>query len=180
MNIKFNCQHCGKCCTNLINRDSHGDIGLMILPHEKDLFDKSTIRPCMGFDNYLYSGFNPSYIESYQLSVNTCPHLTSDHRCEIYDKRPTVCRTFPLVIQYPKSKFPAIESRCTYISRIPKLGSDSSGVFKGEETHYYEMLLKPLVDAFNRYSSISFYNLRTNSWGPKIPIIDKMRSRYVR
>jgi Fe-S-cluster containining protein len=166
--IVFECQGCGTCCTDLIDHSEGRDLGLAIMPDEHNLFKRDIIRPGIGFNNDLMNRFSPSYILSYQLTVNTCPYHSVENKCEIYDSRPLVCRAFPLNVQYPASKTPSIDQRCAYISNIVKPDFEGDCAFCGQnELKAFKKLLVLLVNAFHQFSSISFFDLRSNTWGPK-------------
>jgi Fe-S-cluster containining protein len=166
--IVFKCRGCGVCCTDLIDHSEGRDLGLAIMPDELTLFKRDIIRPCMGFDNDLMNSFSPTNILTYQLTVNTCPYHSGKNKCEIYDSRPLVCRAFPLNVQYPASKTPSIDQRCTCISNIIKPDFEGDCAFCGQnELKAFKKLLVLLVDAFHQFSSISFFDLRSNTWGPK-------------
>jgi Fe-S-cluster containining protein len=92
MNI-FECKKCGYCCKTLLQYKKGVLRGLALLTEEeKKLFDGKDISPALGFGN---EG-SPIQIASYQLNLAKCPQIDENNRCKIYDKRPLVCRAFPI------------------------------------------------------------------------------------
>lgn len=69
--------------------------GLSLFQHETKLFPKELVLPSQGI-GLNKDGTSPKHIIQYQLNVETCPHLSSTNKCRIYEKRPLMCRSFPL------------------------------------------------------------------------------------
>lgn len=66
--------------------------GLTLFPEETHLFLEDTIRP------YLGKGVNSvSEVFTYQHTGNVCINLV-DNKCRVYEKRPTMCRSFPVKV----------------------------------------------------------------------------------
>lgn len=95
---KFQCLKCGYCCRHLLNEVDFGLAGLFLLPEETKLFPKDKIFPLYGFGIKGRSRPRPIEIGMYQYAEMTCIHLTQDNLCKIYDKRPLICRAFPLEV----------------------------------------------------------------------------------
>jgi len=92
MNL-FECNECGYCCKTLLQYKEGFLRGLALLTEEeKKLFDEKDVSPALG----LGKEGSPVQIASYQLNVAKCPHIDENNRCKIYDKRPLVCRAFPI------------------------------------------------------------------------------------
>jgi Fe-S-cluster containining protein len=85
---KFECIKCGKCCSHLIGFRDDVRFGMYLSPEEVKLFPSEMVIPLFR---------HKKKIIAYQLKEDHCPHLTADNLCEIYDKRPLLCRTFPMV-----------------------------------------------------------------------------------
>ena len=88
----FNCQRCGKCCKDLVFKDSGVLRGLTLLPNEIKLFPEDLIKPYLGIGKRPYD--KDFRILAYQLTISTCPNL-DDNQCNIYQNRPASCRQFP-------------------------------------------------------------------------------------
>src|SRR4030042_6764260 len=88
--ITFNCTKCGLCCKNLLDERDGNIVGLCLTKKETRMFDPKYISPQVGIGKE-----KVEKIIGYQLNVAVCPHLGEKNNCEIYDKRPLVCQTFP-------------------------------------------------------------------------------------
>jgi Fe-S-cluster containining protein len=69
--------------------------GLILLESEKDLFPKDMVKPHWGVG--AADRDEPEHILTYQLTANECPFY-SEGGCRIHDKRPLVCRAFPVLL----------------------------------------------------------------------------------
>jgi Fe-S-cluster containining protein len=87
----FKCKKCGNCCKDLFDFRRGEKRGLTLTTQEAALFSDKEIAPlaAFGFDS-------PNIIFLYQLSVKDCPHINIENHCTIYEKRPLICRAFPL------------------------------------------------------------------------------------
>jgi Fe-S-cluster containining protein len=88
---EFTCKKCGSCCKDLFDNRSNQKRGLTLTVSEAKLFPDTLIAPLAAFGKAA-----PENIFLYQLITNDCPYLNSKNQCDIYDKRPLVCKTFPL------------------------------------------------------------------------------------
>jgi len=104
--ITFNCKKCGTCCRNLIEDANGIKTGLLLTVKEIDLFPSEMVSPkfAIGFEM-------PDKIIQYQLNVNDCPHVNEKNECQIYEKRPLMCRAFPYESGTVSVKCPVIGSR---------------------------------------------------------------------
>jgi|WetSurMetagenome_2_1015567.scaffolds.fasta_scaffold310052_3 Fe-S-cluster containining protein len=92
--VDFKCEQCGGCCTDLLDKSlGIGMRGLYLQKNEIHLFPKEHVKP-MYATRKGRSRPRPDVIFAYQLDLNTCPHLKGNS-CSIYEKRPTICRSFP-------------------------------------------------------------------------------------
>jgi hypothetical protein len=88
---EFKCKKCGNCCKNLFDDLKGEKRGLTLTPEESQLFPEKLVAPLAAF------GLDaPDIIFLYQLSVNDCIYFNKENKCEIYENRPLVCRSFPL------------------------------------------------------------------------------------
>jgi Fe-S-cluster containining protein len=88
---EFTCLKCGRCCHDLFDDRDGNKRGLILTTNETSLFPNGSVAPLAAF------GFQePSFIFLYQLSVIDCPHINQKNECMIYERRPLVCRSFPL------------------------------------------------------------------------------------
>ena len=116
--IVFECLRCGRCCSNLFSNLSYqGLLGLSLAPEEKKRFPKKLVSPQIGIG---LGSSGPKHVISYQLNVNTCPHLFKTNLCKVYDKRPLSCQAFPLISGGPFGTTIADPNDCTFIKEIEK------------------------------------------------------------
>ena len=91
--MEFECKKCGYCCKTLLEYKRGVLMGLALLTEEeKKLFDEKNITPAFAFGKEDI----PIQIASYQLNLAKCPYINENNRCKIYDKRPLVCRAYPV------------------------------------------------------------------------------------
>jgi Fe-S-cluster containining protein len=87
----FRCRECGLCCHDLLDDRGGTKRGLTLTTKEASLFNPNLIVPLAAF------GYEkPETIFLYQLETNDCPFVDQKNKCLIYEKRPLVCRAFPL------------------------------------------------------------------------------------
>ncbi len=101
----FECLRCGKCCRTILDHDNSGFTrGLLLTEAETCLFPENSVSPklAVGLGE-------PETIILYQLNVNVCPSVSDKNLCQIYEKRPLMCRSFPIVAG-------AISNRCRVFS----------------------------------------------------------------
>ena len=70
------CNQCGKCCANV----------LMLSKREIDKIKKYIKK-----NNISVINRNNVFLEE---DVNICPFLSEDNKCNIYEVRPSICRSF--------------------------------------------------------------------------------------
>lgn len=88
---EFRCIRCGFCCLHLRGPMLGQVHGLTLMPHETSLFPGELIKPL-----FRYLGSDVAWL--YQLDVDVCPHYSNG--CLIYDRRPMMCRAFPMEVSY--------------------------------------------------------------------------------
>jgi len=90
--IEFKCKRCGTCCNNLIeDYDDGSKKGLILTEQERKLFASENVVP-----HTAIGVGKPETIIFYQVTLNTCPHIGQDNERTIYEKRPLMCKEFPL------------------------------------------------------------------------------------
>jgi Fe-S-cluster containining protein len=96
----FHCLKCSTCCRNLLENKDGVLRGLPLTDDEAKRFSAEVLAPkvAAGVDK-------PEIVILYQLKVNCCPNLNSRNECQIYEKRPLICQSFPIVAG-------AISNRC--------------------------------------------------------------------
>ena len=83
---------CGTCCRNLLEEREGLLKGLTLTANETSLFPSDIVSPQTATGRK-----KPEHIINYQLNVNDCPHINERNECQIYDKRPLICRAFPYI-----------------------------------------------------------------------------------
>ncbi|MBW2965685.1 YkgJ family cysteine cluster protein [Candidatus Woesearchaeota archaeon] len=104
---KFECLKCGNCCRNF-KKENNSNINppyftgnkllvlstpiLVFQDWEISLFSKENTIPCHAFFDLKN---NQTIIMDYTLNTDHCPNLLQDNKCDIYEKRPLICKGFP-------------------------------------------------------------------------------------
>ncbi len=115
--VRFKCLHCGRCCRNIL-RGYNGIIsGLVLFPDETELFPKETVFPSIGLGFDRIDPLKPESIVTYQIDSEDCPHLSEKNTCKIYDKRPLICRAFPLITMNEKGFNIADSQNCLFVEK---------------------------------------------------------------
>jgi len=115
----FQCKKCGTCCRNLFDEIRGMRTGLSLTAKEVSLFPSEMISPHLSVGTE-----QRKKIITYQLNVNTCPHVNNKNACLIYDKRPLICKAFPF-------KSGNFSIKCTVLS-YRKVGQFYSDVVPSE------------------------------------------------
>ena len=77
----------------------------MLTKKETALFESKDVAP-----QFAIVPIEQKRIVFYQMKTSPCPHLNSQNKCRIYEKRPLICRSFPIMADY-------ISSRCKVFSK---------------------------------------------------------------
>ncbi len=81
------------CCkVTMVTTEGGRRFGMYLSPEEKKLFPEELVVPLFGVGE-------PVQPVAYQLAVDRCPHYQEEGglgSCAIYDRRPLVCRAFPV------------------------------------------------------------------------------------
>jgi Fe-S-cluster containining protein len=88
----FECKNCATCCRNLLETKEGKSKGLTLTEKEANLFPSSMVSPKFAI------GLNaPETVILYQLNVKCCPNVNEKNLCQIYQRRPLVCQSFPII-----------------------------------------------------------------------------------
>ena len=163
----FECVKCGCCCRNLRVECGIWQLGLFLLPDEAKLFADADVAPMWGIG---VEGNGPAEVYFMQLKTKDCPHIRDDNLCNIYPKRPLVCRGHPLSLRIDpvtsKPQAASVDTRCKGKnmphSQQVKLRDyfPSDILWANVETCCY--LGKMFKDAGERV--IWLYDLKTEKW----------------
>lgn len=169
--IKFECLQCGRCCRDILKNAMGSLKGPYLSPEEAALFPQGTVLPSIG------RGHDIDHISvtRYQISQAHCPHLIKNNQCQIYDKRPLVCRRFPLMWSSGGVTNIAHGDDCKFISRKEsELGYPLHVIFRKHQfvcpscwmAHDKEMRLIKLhgFDAAMSGMNIYSFDLWHRSW----------------
>lgn len=107
--LTFKCQKCGTCCRGLFVEEFGMLQGLCLSEEEAKQFDPKFIMPYIAIGDK-----EPATIVYYQLILADCPHLNDKNECKIYDKRPLICRVFPV---HPDLNHTVILPKCPQIEK---------------------------------------------------------------
>lgn len=134
----FHCHRCGHCCTHLSDRwdgdrqdgrfQALGDTpihrvptpgGLRMFSWEAGPFRDHTLHPML----VVPDGQREALVAlAYEMEAERCPHYEDEAGCTIYDRRPLVCRAYPLlVIQDEAGLSVAVSSPCP--ATVPVIGA---------------------------------------------------------
>lgn len=169
--IVFKCLQCGRCCRSHLKEVDGALAGLGLFAEEKDLFPSEFVSPHVGIGWGAPSG--PKYVVSYQLNVNDCPNLLPCNVCKIYDKRPLVCRAFPLRLGQERDT--QIASVCAFVEEVGKRVKSLSSsqlaklrVMCSKELLAIEEMIrlidKPIVEYPVDARVIWVFDLRSKAW----------------
>lgn len=105
---RFACLKCGTCCNRALSEKLQG---VREAPYFKDKFQFCYARTFLPLFDWEVSLFpvgsvlphtviydqnnDETIVIDFTLNVDTCPHLSDERVCKIYDKRPVICRFFP-------------------------------------------------------------------------------------
>lgn len=94
----FECLKCGNCCRNFGSDGSFS--GLPLFEWEKEEFEKIAKEKKINLEikptNILFDKMSKEYVcLTFSMKNQPCPFL-KNNVCSIYEKRPIVCRSFPL------------------------------------------------------------------------------------
>ena len=152
----FECLRCATCCRNLIENKAGVLRGLTLTESEKHLFPPQTISPKLAVGEN-----GPTKVILHQLNVNCCPHVTAENVCPIYEKRPLMCMSFPMVAG-------AISNRC-HIFSYRKIGMLYSEPYHmKEQLEASEKLTKHIENSVRKNHRKGLvlweYDLNTKKW----------------
>ncbi len=170
--VRFKCLKCAQCCRNLFKDYNGITQGLGLSLEEINLFSDNLILPQAGI-GWGISG--PKHITGYQLNVNTCPHLSENKSCRIHEKRPAVCRAFPL-ISAGIDTLVADSDDCTFVREIEKKIGLLDNIFpltqkKFEAPNEWQaistintQLMNPIINHPNDAQVLWLFDLKTKEW----------------
>jgi Fe-S-cluster containining protein len=96
---KFVCTRCGGCCASLLTTTPDGHIfGIYLEPSEIDRFPADAIFPLCA-----RGPLDSLVVTAYQLGANRCPNFEEHDgvgKCLIHERRPIVCRAYPVISRY--------------------------------------------------------------------------------
>lgn len=117
----FQCDSCGFCCRHLRRKMGDFTLGLLLLPDEIRLFPVNHLSPMWGVGLKGRSRPRPAVVGVVQLDLNVCPHITRDNRCDIYEKRPQICRAHPLTMRLENSQVvsASYSKECHAVKGVP-------------------------------------------------------------
>ena len=159
MPTKFECLRCGECCRNFHIESEYGTLGLFLMPNERKLFLSYQIRPLYGAGIKGRSRPRPQVTYAYQIVQNTCPHLTEENLCAIYEKRPVSCKSFPLGVM--------LDRRCIWVKQHYQEGESTpkSMLDLGDLDKYEIMLFKYIGIYAEKYPGKMWaWDLKTKKW----------------
>ena len=161
--IRFECLKCGACCRNLHIKTDLGRgwiiVGLFVMPQERKLFPADIIVPLYGAGLKGRSRVRPEVTFAYQITEDTCPHLTEENLCDIYSKRLLACRAFPLETNF-------LDRRCTWVHERFQEGdyTPKSELDLGNMHKCHDMLVRYIESYTKHYLYMWAWDLKTRKW----------------
>jgi Fe-S-cluster containining protein len=111
--IKFECTHCGDCCTKILRKELGVNVGMYLRFSEIRLFNHYPLitKPYIGIGTI--GSKRPQKILCYQLAVEPCPFYSQEtkNHCTKYDQRPIACKAYPFAYCNGKT---TIDEQCTW------------------------------------------------------------------
>jgi len=118
---RFVCTGCGVCCRKIVITNDYGTFGLYLEPQETKLFPKWHVEPFWGFGVKGRRRNRPKFVGAYQFTGEQCPYVTKQNECRIYERRPLVCRAYPLSLFFIRDKegkvHAEMDNRCPVINK---------------------------------------------------------------
>lgn len=153
---EFECLQCATCCRNLLETRNGKISGITLTENEAKLFPSNIVSPKLSL------GMNsPEIIIMYQLNVKCCPNVNEKNLCQVYENRPLICRSFPVISG-------AISNKCKMFSyRKPGLTYDEPYTMNrqieasAKLDKYIENRIKR---HFKKGIKLWEYDLATNRW----------------
>jgi Fe-S-cluster containining protein len=88
----FECLQCATCCRNLLETRDGKSSGMTLTDKEASIFQPAIVSPKIALGMSA-----PEITILYQLNVKCCPNVNEKNMCQIYEKRPLVCQSFPII-----------------------------------------------------------------------------------
>jgi Fe-S-cluster containining protein len=112
---RFQCLRCGDCCSHLLNEVENFGVtnGLLLLPIEKGLFPNHMVKPQWGLGSSARD--EPEHTATYQLTENVCPFYEKESGCTVRDKRPLICRAFPILLLSWERRTIGVSGNCSWV-----------------------------------------------------------------
>jgi Fe-S-cluster containining protein len=162
----FKCLHCGECCKNLFDNIGGEKRGLTLTVEESLLFPNEIVAPLAAFGLK-----NPETVFLYQLSLNNCPQINKENKCAIYEKRPLVCRSFPLT----QGSFSTKCTRFWFFKNFPensvKIAIDWGTIQLNAEKQLDAYIMDVFKRNFLQGIGSWFFDLENKTW--------KLKKRYL-
>lgn len=171
--MKFECIKCGICCKNLIGKIKESSllasgehlnavflaqpidkIGLSVFDWEKEIMEeegrKLDIQVRFLPLHFLVDKIDEkAVVLSWMLSHINCPFLKNDE-CLIYEKRPLICRSYPITFLEIKKSFDGFDIDIEISKECPKIVEiefDENVYFDEFVRKYYEIYGETFKDA---------------------------------
>jgi Fe-S-cluster containining protein len=156
----FECLQCATCCRNLLETKEGKSRGLTLTEKETGFFSPEFILPKLAVGLK-----EPQTIILYQLNIKSCPHISEKNLCQIYQSRPLVCQSFPIISG-------AISNRCKIFAHR-KVGLSYYEPFTMKtQLEASEKLEKYIQNRIRKYYKKGIklweYDLTTKQWNYKI------------
>lgn len=164
----FECLKCGDCCKNFGSNDSFS--GLPLFEWEKKEFERLAkergIFLNINSTNIIYDKKSKTYVNiSYFMENQPCPFL-KDNQCAVYEKRPIVCRSFPL------ARNPVIDDEHLGLNCFMHCSNFNSNLFlkeklKIKENKSFLIKEKKFIEEYKKFfgeTVLIYESIHSNIW----------------
>ena len=152
----FECLRCGTCCRSILQISNGIKRGIPLTEKEVRQFPSETVSPRLAVGST-----RPETVILWQLNTNFCPNINSINQCQTYEKRPLICKSFPIVAS-------AISNRCKVFS-YRKVGFSYSEPYRMKsQLEASDKLSAYIKNRIKKHCLKGFkmweYDLETNKW----------------
>jgi Fe-S-cluster containining protein len=149
---------------------------LLVSKDETNLFPKELVFPSASVGIDKNNPSKPERVLTYQLNANVCPHVTEKNTCRIYERRPLICRAFPLISVGQMGVTIAEPQQCLFVETIEKERGSLTAILPMtpkkikavSEWEYVRLLgncaINPLMKFRLSGESIWKFNLANKEW----------------
>ncbi len=111
---------------------------------------------------------NPESVILYQLKANDCPYVNQNDKCVIYEKRPLVCRAFPLSQGAYSTKCRLFRFAKNFPEGFVKIAIDWGNTQLDAERKLDKHIIEHFKNAFKKGIGVWSFDLASEQWKLKM------------